>query len=119
MYSRNFYTTESEKTPLPESYGGTAFAPTDTPQEQDTVDTCDECENTQTASVEVSAGTAKGTSLLSGLFGDRGFFGISSLKLPKIGTEEILIIAAALFLIFSKDGDLEIALMLLALLLIG
>lgn len=116
MYSRNFYTTESEKTPLPESYGGTAFAPSDTPDVQDT---CEEIEETVSEAADVSAGITKGQSLLSGLFGDRGFFGISSLKLPKIGTEEILIIAAALFLIFSKDGDLEIALMLLALLLIG
>ena len=36
----------------------------------------------------------------------------------KIGLEEILIIAAAAFLFFSKDGDIECALMLLVLLFI-
>ena len=39
--------------------------------------------------------------------------------LPKIELEELIIIGLALFLFFSKDGDRECALMLLALIFIG
>lgn len=53
---------------------------------------------------------------LSGIFKGRGEGGFT---LSKIGTEEILIIAAALFLFLSKDGDNECAIMLLLLLLIN
>ena len=56
---------------------------------------------------------------LSGIFGDGGLLGGLNLKMPKIGTEEILILATAAFLFFSKDGDKESAIILLLLLLIN
>lgn len=71
---------------------------------------------------DVSAGIFKffDKSSLGGLFGKGVRLGDSmSLRLPKIGTEEILLIAIALFLFFSKDGDKECAIMLLLLLLVG
>ena len=44
---------------------------------------------------------------------------IGNFSLQKIGTEEILIIATAAFLFFTKEGDKECAIMLLLLLLLG
>lgn len=38
-----------------------------------------------------------------------------AIKLPKIGTEELLLIAAAAFLFFSADGDKECAILILIL----
>ena len=71
---------------------------------------------------DVSAGIFKffDKSSFGNLFGKGVRLGDSmSLRLPKIGTEEILLIAIALFLFFSKDGDKECAIMLLLLLLIS
>ena len=51
--------------------------------------------------------------LLGGIFKNERF------GLQKIGTEEILIIATAAFLLFSKDGDKECAIMLLLLLFLA
>ena len=45
--------------------------------------------------------------------------GYGRFSLPKIGKEEILIIAMAAFLLFSKDGDKECAIMLILLLLVA
>lgn len=54
----------------------------------------------------------------------KNFFSKGSLNsikdsFKKIGTEELLILALAAFLFFSRDGDRECALMLLALLFVG
>ena len=55
---------------------------------------------------------------INGLFGniskDKSFSLQNIIK--SIGTEEILIVATAVFLLFSKDGDKECAIMLLLLL---
>jgi len=53
-------------------------------------------------------------SIFTGLSG----FDLSKFRLPKINTEEILIIGLALFLFLSKEGDKECAMLLLLLLLI-
>ena len=45
-------------------------------------------------------------------------FSLERLRLPKLGTEEILIIGLALFLFLSRDGDKECAILLALLLLI-
>ena len=59
------------------------------------------------------------SSIFSGLFPSGKIPFLSSLSLPKIGTEEILIIAAAAYLFFSKDGDKECAIMLILLLFVN
>ena len=109
MYSRSYYP-EDTHPPLPDGYDGVAFAdriediPTDIqpqPEQKETVP------------------TSGGASILSGLFGKGGLFGIEGIKMPKIGTEEILIIATAAFLLFSKNGDKECAIILLFLLFIN
>ncbi len=57
---------------------------------------------------------------LAGLFKRGGLLGEHiGIKFPKIGTEEILIIAMALLLFFSKSGDKECAIMLALLLLVS
>ena len=50
--------------------------------------------------------------------GIQGLFNPKKLASFKIGLEEILIIAAAAFLFFRKDGDTECAIMLLLLLFV-
>ena len=59
---------------------------------------------------------------ISSMFSDLPLFsGLSSLGLtvPKFGAEDILIIATAAFLFFSKSGDKECAIMLLLLIFIA
>ena len=99
MYTRSY--NEDGSLSLPEGYGGTMLEP-----ERNEREMKDE------RTVEASAPPIGG--FLSGLSG-----GLSSLLRPfapnefKIGTEEILIGAVALFLLFSKNGDKECAIMLL------
>ena len=91
---------------VPEHYGGTAFSESETaPDESETVhkEIDDRAEPT-------------------GAFGLFGKFlpkGLPILRNFKLGTEEILIIAVAAFLFFSRDGDKECALLLLSLLFIS
>lgn len=59
------------------------------------------------------AGSLFGKLRIGNLFG--GIFENGNFSLQKIGAEEILIIATAAFLFFSKDGDKECAIMLLLL----
>ena len=55
---------------------------------------------------------------LGKMFSGMRSFDFSTLSLPKIGMEEILIVGLALFLFFSKDGDKECAVLIALLLLI-
>ena len=125
MYSRSYYP-DSERMSLPENYDGTAF------MERPTVEAAEDTVE-QTVSDNVDSQVFKGTDehqhrqqsphesipLLSGIFGKGGLFGGLGLHSPTIGTEEILILATAAFLFFSKSGDRECALILLLLLFIG
>lgn len=118
MYSRSYYADEASRVALPEDYDGTAFMerePEETPEvafiepvEEKTVEASNQNEG-------LFSGLGK-IPLLSGLFGSGKEGG---LKLPNIGVEEILILATAAFLFFSKDGDKESAIILLLLLLIN
>jgi hypothetical protein len=94
---------------IPESYGGTAllgekeereFIPEPT---EDTAETGAFCDTGRQSPI---LNQAKGW--LSGV----------GLHLPKIGIEEILIIAVAAFLFFSDEKDITTAILLLALLFI-
>ena len=110
MYSRSYTDTALS---IPDGYSGTAFTePKDPPPS--------EAEEVAVSAEEGRKSEESGvfSSLLSklplgGLLGK----GVS-LRLPHIGTEEILIIMAAAFLFLSEDGDKECALMLLLLLFI-
>ena len=119
MYSRNYYPEATEKISLPENYDGTAFIersaeePTNEilfdPAEEPTLEASSRNDGLLSGFGEIP--------ILSALFGSHG--GSGKLKMPSIGIEEILILATAAFLFFSKDGDKESALILLLLLLIN
>ena len=138
MYTRSYLGSGEGRQSLPENYDGVAFLEPNKPDAYENKDSNSEkqkCEEpcsanktpssnpwdapTEKASLDdgVLAGLGK-IPLLNGIAGlfkgrDGGF------NLSKIGTEEILIIAAAIFLFLSKDGDNECAIMLLLLLLIN
>lgn len=120
MYSRTYYPDGQERIALPENYDGTAFteqAPIpDVEEVTPTVADVQEKPPDGGDSIMTSLGRLP---FLSGIFGKGGLFGDGNLKFPKIGTEEILILATAAFLFFSKNGDRESALILLFLLLIN
>ncbi len=59
-----------------------------------------------------------GKGSLGNVFGGIKLPFIGSIKMPKIGTEELLILAAAAYLFFSKDGDKECAIILILLLFV-
>ena len=123
MYSRSYYPESTDRPTPPENYDGTAF------MERNEGEML--IEKTAEASVgeskdipvqkSISSGGlfSDGIPLLSGLFDKGGLLGGLGLKMPSIGTEEILIIATAAFLLFSKNGDRECALILLLLLFIN
>ena len=124
MYTRS-YTEEKSGILIPESYGGIAFsdkprheqAPSDehakNPWEKS--DECSVKEEEKEESVETSSPLSKikAPAFLSNILNFNNF------SLQKIGKEEILILAAAAFLFFSKEGDRELAIMLLLLLFLG
>lgn len=105
MYAAS-YSDEHASVPLPSGYSGTMLA--------------------EEKSAEVGAVPsepqkgAEGGSLLSGLFPRElgSLFNGSIFQDFKLGSEEILIIAAAAFLIFSGSHDLECLIILLILLFI-
>lgn len=124
MYTRS-YAEEKSGILIPESYGGIAFSEsnisarqvgeerhTSTQQESDITDQKNEREaSTEEAFNPITK--IKTPSFLSNIFSFNNF------SLQKIGKEEILILAAAAFLFFSKEGDRELAIMLLLLLFLG
>lgn len=125
MYSRSYYPEASERVSIPENYDGTAFIDKgqdnfpDTAEvsfiEGDTERLGDYHEEKKEESVFAGFGRMP---IFSGLFAKGGILGDLGLRIPKIGTEEILIIATAAFLFFSKSGDKESALFLLLLLFV-
>ena len=123
MYSRSYY--PDGKINLPENYDGTAFLEStqETSKEATEVSLIEKeqkiPERGESGEGDTVLAGFSGPPILSGLFGKGGLFGALNLKMPTIGTEEILIIATAAFLFFSKDGDKESALILLLLLLIS
>lgn len=124
MYTRS-YTEEKNGILIPESYGGTAFSEKPRHEEQpanehgknpweENAEYSDE-EEAKEESVETSSPLSKikAPAFLSNILNFNNF------SLQKIGKEEILILAAAAFLFFSKEGDRELAIMLLLLLFLG
>ena len=106
MYTRTYYPNEREIS-LPKNYDGTTFS--------------EERSEVTEEAVEASAGgeVLKSSILkrlpLGGILSSFSFLGDGEFKL---GSEEIIIIAIALFLFFTKEADKECGIMLLLLLLI-
>ena len=119
MYSRSYYADETSRVTLPENYDGTAFRES----EKEIVPEQPMIEGRDENSVETSGhigGESTGFGripILSALFGSGGSCGLSGPV--NLGIEEILILATAAFLFFSKDGDKESAIILLLLLLVN
>ena len=112
IYTRSYGIGEESLRLPPENYDGTAFS--DRERRED----CPSAE-AEPASAPCHGHTGHGgcqspfrIPLLGNLFGGGDGF------LSSISTEELLIIGLALFLLLSKDGDMECALMLLLLLFI-
>ena len=118
MYSRSYNDIGGELN-LPESYGGVALQGGFVKEHTDTE------EKGEVLNEDVKKDDKAEPTFLGGVLG--GLLhksGISRLgeKIPfldKIGSEEILIILAALFLFLSKDGDKECAAALILLLFIS
>lgn len=124
MYTRT-YTEERSGIIIPDSYGGTALIENiqnekvngedrgKNPWEDAKKETNIANESEETAEAFSPLSKIKVPSFLSNILG------FSNFSLQKIGKEEILIIAAAAFLFFSKEGDRELAVILLLLLFLG
>ena len=124
MYTRT-YSDEHRGILIPESYGGTAFIDSQATDESVRDDKGKnpweggEGESVKTSTepeIEASSSVISKIQMphfLSNIFKNNNF------NLQNIGKEEILLIAAALFLFFSKEGDKECALMLFLLLFLG
>jgi hypothetical protein len=122
-YTRSYYD-QSGQISVPKNYDGTAFM--DSTPQSNTDEAADE--TSYDGEESVSAGAFTSTD-------DRGFFGLLK-GLPiknlfrfeagesffslfnKIGTEEILLLGVALFLLFSSSHDFETALLLVFLLFV-
>ena len=116
MYSRNYIKEETEAPRPPENYAGCALAEECPPEEAEGVS-----QSPWEEAPEEPKEERRGIPVFSDLFSGRGISGLFSKGgissfIKGIGTEEILIIATAFFLLFSKDGDKECAIMLLLLL---
>ena len=103
MYSRSFYPETNEQS-IPENYVGTAFSEKEIPEA-----VSERISEPEPAEIPASVPATKDGFLssftklpfLSGLFSGDG----KLLKMPKIGSEEILIIGIAALMFFSVDGD--------------
>lgn len=130
MYTRSYYT-DDEKIRVPENYDGLAIEKEPTREEaEERVNDAPEPSNIKfkapwediekedkTTEEAVSRAVHQGgifdkiPTLFDGIF-KKGLFDI------KIGTEELLIIGIAAFLLFSKNGDRECSVLLLLLLFV-
>ena len=129
-YSRSYG--QRDAISLPDGYDGIALREVNSSENRDTGPTLEEksdakrcdgeaCEGTsarcENADTEVSA-KEDGESFLASVPFLRGIFDagkipfLSSVKMPHIGYQEILIIGAALLMLFSKNGDKECAIIL-------
>ena len=115
MYTRSYYPDTGE---LPENYGGMAMRvsepppePRESPKNEDASEPAGLFGKNQG---ELSMKAPIFSSLLSRLGTVARPLGIE-----RLGTEELLIIGVALYLLFSKSGDKECAVILLLLLLVN
>ena len=126
MYTRT-YNDDIGEIIIPERYGGTSFGHTEekkedgmrqesngkNPWENNDIHTPSAQNNEEAEEASATPISQPLTAIFSGLF--KGDF----LSLKKIGKEELIIIATATFLLFSKEGDKECAIMLILLLFLS
>ena len=112
MYTRSYPERASE---IPEGYAGAAV-PSESVADERYIESSKnpwEKEPPTEESVPASRGASPLSSILGGLFQNGRF------SLQSIGFEEVLIIAAAAYMLLSADGDRECGIMLLILLFIA
>ena len=119
MYSRSFYNERDDLLSPPENYDGNAFADRKEAEEHREVSQEKEGEKEDAKSGRNPFSSLFSSPVFSGFFGSKGGGALSSFSMPKIGTEELLIIAAAAYLFFSKQGDKECALLLILLIFVN
>lgn len=107
MYASN-YNSESG-IPVPDGYSGTML-----PREEETVETVKDVGQSKPDEACESAGHFSG--IFGGVLGN--ITGGSFLRDFKLGSEEILIIGAAVFLLLSGSADIECLIILIVLLFI-
>ena len=126
MYTRTYNDGIAEII-IPEKYGGTSLGQKPINDDADTKANDEKIlknpweseEDVHTLKAEndeesVETSVTDKSPLFSGIFSK--IFKNDTFGLQKIGTEELLIIATAAFLLFSKEGDKECAIMLILLL---
>ena len=131
MYTRSFLGNE-EKLTVPENYDGNAFFDTPPPQATQSIqpaistetkisprDAIPEDTEYREDEYEESGGAATLERFSPFKFLPASLTSLFKFDSFKLGSEEILIIAVAAFLFFSKSGDKECALFLLLLLFVG
>ena len=137
MYTRSYFP-EEDSISIPKNYDGNAFGDTvDTvgiptsvaeitkisPRDKIAIEDSIEGEPEREEAPPLTDQAEKSTPVFKGFqignFLPAGLKSLLSFDSLHIGTEEILIIAIALFLLFSKGGDKECSIILLLLLLIN
>ncbi len=127
MYSRSYYADEG-RIQIPENYDGTSLIEksadkSDGGRKDEVIHTTlhegGRSEIVKEQSGNAPRGTQRG--FLPLRIPDGGIFGKDFLRglFSDFGTEELIIIGLALFMLLSSDGDIECAVMLLILLFIG
>ena len=125
MYARS-YPSDTLSPALPKGYDGVAFEE-EKEENRDTgrTNTAEEREIKEISAEPSNTLEAESRSVFGGILSPfqnvfSGLFGKTKGLLPRgIGTEEILILITAAFLLFSRDGDPECALILLFLLIVN
>ena len=134
MYTRN-YIDETGGVSIPQNYDGIAFD-TDISDAKNTVSATigerkispmEQMPPPEPEAVQASTNEQLGNGLFGNLFGKIGLKNmlpgslgsVLSLDKFKLGAEELLLIGLALFLLFSKEGDKECAIILLLLLFVN
>ena len=129
MYTRSYFS-EDKKIEIPENYDGTAFAEKDivsNEQGKENISIAEKIEERDTEEAMAKSSKIPFYSALKRLplKNVLNLLPFSFLGTDKdhgnvrvFGTEEILISAVALYLFFSRDGDVECAIMLIILLFI-
>ena len=110
MYTRSYYT-DKESIRVPQNYDGYA------------IEREEEEKSTEASLPEEKAEegvSTNGEGIREGIFAFLPRFGVNFFKngIQDIGSEELLLIAVAIFLLLSKNGDMECAVMLFLLIFI-
>jgi hypothetical protein len=128
MYTRTYFSEEAVRPP--ENYDGIAFKDSKSEECEAAAESCEAPPKENEPIQECAAGEKSGilrtildklpfSNLFSGSPHGAAIFEKSKKAAERFGTEEMLLIALALYLFFSKSGDKECAIMLVLLIFIA